>query len=74
MVCTARPDNEHLIPAGVASIYITTERPDEVHSLAVALGATITRDLYTTDFGSRTFSMTTPEGHQISFGTYAGEL
>ena len=72
MVCTANPGDAHLVPPGSAGIYVVTAHPDQVHARSVEIGAAITRDLQDTDFGSRTFSLTTPDGHGISFGTYEG--
>ena len=53
-------------------VYVVTDRPDEVHERAQALGATVTRPLEDTDYGSRGFSILDPEGNSWSFGTYAG--
>lgn len=72
MVCTSDPADAHLVPSGSARIYVVTTHPDEVHARAMQAGASITRDLADTDYGSRGFSLTTPDGHGISFGTHAG--
>lgn len=61
MVSTANPDDEHAMPAGVGDVYVVTARPDEIHRLAVD-----------TDYGSRDFSVRSPDGHRLSFGTYDG--
>lgn len=72
MVCTAAEDNPH-ISSGAASIYVPVRDADAVHDRARALGADITRPLADADsYESRGFSVRTPEGHGISFGTYAG--
>lgn len=73
MVSTAADDNEHLIPAGSASIYVPVRDADAVHARAQALGAEVTRPLEdATSYESRGFSLRSPDGHGISFGTYAG--
>ncbi|MGD7003064.1 VOC family protein [Corynebacterium halotolerans] len=73
MVCTARPDDPDMQPAGVGNIYIVTDNPDRVHDRAVNAGVEITVQLQNTDYGSRDFGVRTPDGHTVSFGTYAGE-
>lgn len=60
-------------PTGAASIYIVTERPDEVHERAVAAGAEVLMPMKDEDYGSRGFSVLDPEGNIWSFGTYTGE-
>lgn len=72
MVCTAS-DNDHLVPAGTASIYITVRDADAVYDKARAMGADITRAIENADsYDGRGFSVRTPDGHGVSFGTYAG--
>ncbi|MGP6174754.1 VOC family protein [Corynebacterium sp. A21] len=71
MISSARPE---LVAPGIGGSYIVTDYPDEVHSRAVAMGAKISSDLQDTDYGSRDFSLSTPDGHELYFGTYAGEL
>ena len=56
---TADPGRRH--PAGVP-----------VYRRATAAGATITRELAGTDYGSRDFIAEDPEGNRWSFGTYSG--
>ncbi|MCW2758415.1 MAG: glyoxalase [Nocardioidaceae bacterium] len=58
---------------GSSFCYVVTADPDAVHAKAEALGATVTRPLEDTDYGSRGFSLSDPEGNGWSFGTYAGE-
>lgn len=72
MVCSADPGDTHLVPPGSARIYVVAARPDEVHARAVRVGASISRGLEDTEYGSRGFSLATPDGHGISFGTHAG--
>ena len=58
---------------GRVSLYVVTADPAAVHERAVAAGATITRPLKNeSDYESRGFSCTDPEGNHWSFGTYAG--
>ncbi|MGN7248956.1 VOC family protein [Janibacter anophelis] len=73
MISSGRTDDPHFTtPVGGAMVYVVTDRPDEVHERAQALGATVTRPLEDTDDGSRGFSILDPEGNSWSFGTYAG--
>jgi uncharacterized glyoxalase superfamily protein PhnB len=62
--CVARP--------GQFSAYVVTDDPDGLCGRAKAHGATVTRELYDTDYGSRDFAITDPEGNHWSFGTYPG--
>lgn len=62
------------VAPGLASIYVVTDRVDEVHArVGGAAGATITRSIEDTDYGNHEFVMTDPEGNFWSFGTYRGE-
>lgn len=73
MVCSAADDNDHLVPAGTATIYVTVRDADAVRAKAQAMGADIVRPIEDADsYDGRGFSVRTPEGHGISFGTYAG--
>ena len=58
---------------GTAACYVVTADPAAVHARAVDAGATIVRELSTTDHGSKEFAARDPEGNLWSFGTYAGE-
>jgi len=53
-----------------SSAYVIVTDPDALHDRAKAAGAEITRELQDTDYGSREFSATDPEGNVWSFGTY----
>lgn len=59
--------------AGHAAAYIVTDDSDALFARAVAAGATVTRELYDADYGSRGFAVRDPEGNLWSFGTYSGE-
>ena len=52
------------------SVYIVVPDADAAHARAVAAGATITRPLQDTPYGSREFAVKDPEGHSWSLGTY----
>jgi uncharacterized glyoxalase superfamily protein PhnB len=52
---------------------VVTADPDAVHARAVAAEAEITQALHETDYDSRDFAATDPEGNRWSFGTYRGE-
>ena len=60
-------------PTGAGSVYVVTDRPDEVFDRAVGAGAAVLAPLRDEDYGSRGFSVTDPEGNIWSFGTYTGE-
>jgi uncharacterized glyoxalase superfamily protein PhnB len=61
------------LPTGIGSIYLVTQRPDELYERAKEAGASIEMELHDTDYGSRGFTCRDPEGVYWSFGTYAGE-
>jgi uncharacterized glyoxalase superfamily protein PhnB len=52
------------------TLYLVVADPDAHHARAVDAGATVTRDLVDTDYGSREYSVVDPEGNGWSFGTY----
>jgi uncharacterized glyoxalase superfamily protein PhnB len=58
--------------AGAGSVYVVTDRPDEIHARCTARGATEIRGLRDEDYGSRGFTVADPEGNRWSFGTYRG--
>ena len=58
--------------AGAGSIYVVTDRPDEIHAQSMTRGATEIRGLRDEDYGSRGFTVADPEGNRWSFGTYRG--
>ena len=60
------------LPTGTGSIYLVTQRPDELYERAKEAGASIEMELHDTDYGSRGFTCRDPEGVYWSFGTYAG--
>jgi uncharacterized glyoxalase superfamily protein PhnB len=60
------------LPVGVGSVYLVTNRPDDLYARATAAGARIASELQDTDYGSRGFTCRDPEGVYWSFGTYAG--
>ena len=60
-------------PTGAGSVYVVTDRPDELYDRAVAAGAGLVRELRDEDYGSRGFSVRDPEDNIWSFGTYRGE-
>lgn len=57
---------------GNAAVHVVTDDPDARHAAAVAAGATVVRPLEDTDYGSRIFEVTDPEGNLWSFGTWHG--
>ena len=58
---------------GTFGAYVVTDDPDVLFSRATAAGAKVLRELHDTDYGSRDFAVTDPEGNHWSFGTYRGE-
>jgi uncharacterized glyoxalase superfamily protein PhnB len=60
------------IPPGVNGLYVVTDQPDALFARATKAGATVVRELYDADYGSRGFTVRDPEGNLWSFGTYRG--
>jgi uncharacterized glyoxalase superfamily protein PhnB len=58
---------------GTFGAYVVTDDPDGLFARATSAGATVLRELYDTDYGSRDFAVIDPEGNHWSFGTYRGE-
>jgi uncharacterized glyoxalase superfamily protein PhnB len=52
------------------SAYIVVPDADAVYARAKAAGATIVRPLQEMEYGSREFTVSDPEGHSWSVGTY----
>lgn len=52
------------------SIYVAAEDVDTLYERAKKSGATVARDLASTDYGSRDFSAYDPDGYLWNFGTY----
>jgi uncharacterized glyoxalase superfamily protein PhnB len=52
------------------SAYIVVPDADAVYARAQAAGATIVRPLQDMEYGSREFTVSDPEGHSWSVGTY----
>lgn len=57
---------------GVASVYVVSDRVDEIHERCRAAGADIVSGLEDTDYGSHTFTVADPEGNHWTIGTYRG--
>jgi uncharacterized glyoxalase superfamily protein PhnB len=68
----AQRDDWALRP-GSFGCYVVTDEPDKLFARATAAGATVLRELNSTDYGSREFAVLDPEGNRWSFGTYRGE-
>ena len=66
------PDDPWPLRPGTFGAYVVTARPDELFARATATGATVVMAPYDTDYGSREFIVSDPEGNRWSFGTYAG--
>ena len=58
---------------GTFGAYVVCSDTDALYERAKAAGATIVMEPTTTDYGSRDFIATDPEGNSWSFGTYRGE-
>ena len=52
------------------SVYMMVKDADAVYERAKAAGAKIVRELQSTDYGSREFTVKDLEGHSWSVGTY----
>ena len=65
-----RPEGEG--SGGTASTFISVEDVDAHYQRAVAAGATIEREPFDTDYGSRDYTARDPEGNTWYFGTYQG--
>jgi uncharacterized glyoxalase superfamily protein PhnB len=70
MLGSARPDHPQV---GAGSAYVVTASPDALYQRAKSAGAEIVMELTDTDYGSRDFAASDPEGNRWSFGTYPGE-
>jgi uncharacterized glyoxalase superfamily protein PhnB len=57
---------------GTFGAYVVTDKPDELFARATAAGAAVVLGLHDTDYGSRDFIVSDPEGNRWSFGTYRG--
>jgi uncharacterized glyoxalase superfamily protein PhnB len=66
------PDDPWPLRPGTFGAYVVTSQPDELFARATAAGATVLLGLRDTDYGSRDFSVSDPEGNRWSFGTYRG--
>ena len=75
MLGSVRGDADDAWPAvpGSGACYVVTADPAAVHARALSAGATIGRELSTTEHGSKEFAARDPEGNLWSFGSYAGE-
>ncbi|MGH9279603.1 MAG: VOC family protein [Acidimicrobiales bacterium] len=58
---------------GNDSVYVVCDDPDTLYKRATEAGAEVVRGLEDSDYGSRGFTVTDPEGNLWSFGTYRGE-
>ncbi len=69
---TDAADDPWPLRPGTFGAYVVTDRPDELFGRATAAGATVAAGLHDTDYGSRDFTVSDPEGNRWSFGTYRG--
>ncbi|MFC7533644.1 VOC family protein [Actinoplanes sp. GCM10030250] len=67
------PDDKWALRPGTFGAYVVTDEPDALHERAAKAGATIVKEPFDTDYGSRDFSARDPEGNLWAFGTYRGE-
>jgi uncharacterized glyoxalase superfamily protein PhnB len=61
---------EDLDGSETSGAYIIVPDADAVYARAKAAGGKILREIQNTDYGSREFSVSDPEGHSWSVGTY----
>jgi len=57
---------------GRFAAYVVADDIDALHARVAAAGTTVTRPPEDTDYGSREFAITDPEGNRWTFGTYRG--
>jgi uncharacterized glyoxalase superfamily protein PhnB len=57
---------------GATSVYLVTDRVDELHAACTAAGVDIVSPLEDTDYGSHTFGLRDHEGNLWTLGTYRG--
>jgi uncharacterized glyoxalase superfamily protein PhnB len=72
MLGSARGSDDQWRP-GTFSAYVVTDDPDGLCERARGAGAEILTEPHDTDYGSRDFAASDPEGNRWSFGTYRGE-
>ena len=72
MLGSDRPSPGWPARPGTGAVYVMTDEPDALFQRAVAAGAEVLREPADTDYGSREFAVTDPEGNLWSFGTYGG--
>lgn len=73
MLGSYQPAGEWSRQPGTFGAYVVTDRVDELYQRVRSAGATVSRELQDTDYGSREFAIADPEGNLWSFGTYRGE-
>ena len=69
MLGSDRPSPGWPARPGTGAVYVMTDEPDALFQRAVAAGAEVLREPGDTDYGSREFAVTDPEGNLWSFGT-----
>jgi uncharacterized glyoxalase superfamily protein PhnB len=67
------PSDPWPLAPGTFGAYVVTDDTDALFARASAAGADVVKAPYTTDYGSRDFSVRDPEGNRWQFGTYRGE-
>jgi uncharacterized glyoxalase superfamily protein PhnB len=66
-------DDPGALKPGTFSAYVVAEDIDALHARIAASGAEVSAPPHDTDYGSRDFAISDPEGNRWSFGTYRGE-
>jgi uncharacterized glyoxalase superfamily protein PhnB len=72
MLGSAREGGAAVTSPGGFSAYVVVDDPDALCERVRAGGANVTVDLHDTDYGSRDFAISDPEGNHWYFGTYRG--
>jgi uncharacterized glyoxalase superfamily protein PhnB len=67
-----KADDPWPLRPGSLGCYVVCDEPDALFARAMAAGATVVLELHDTDYGSRDFIVSDPEGNRWSFGTYRG--
>jgi uncharacterized glyoxalase superfamily protein PhnB len=60
------------VQPGGSCVYVVVDDPDALFARATEAGAQVVRELHDTDWGSRGFTVSDPEGNLWDFGTYRG--
>jgi uncharacterized glyoxalase superfamily protein PhnB len=69
-----RDGTQALMRPGATSVYVVSDRVDEIYQRVRAAGAELVGELEDTDYGSHTFTLRDAEGNLWTIGTYRGAV